>query len=156
MSVKASSPNEVIFICLISFTHFSHLSSRLSVEAHWNRNTSVSFATPARSCKNVRVLFQARQYRSFHPSVVSRVPLHEKRGCRSQHTEESFHTSCLVSLFLLTPLQYPVCPKPQHSAIRKKQSAHCMPDSLAVNAHKCRVQRRTSQSRTRILESNCH
>ena len=35
---RASSPNEVIFNYLISFTHFSHLSSRLSVEAHWKEH----------------------------------------------------------------------------------------------------------------------
>ena len=33
---RASSPNEVMFTCLISFGHLSHLSSRLSEDVYWN------------------------------------------------------------------------------------------------------------------------
>ena len=33
---RASSPNDVIFTCLVSFSHLSHLFFRLSEDVHWN------------------------------------------------------------------------------------------------------------------------
>ena len=53
---RASSPSDVVPRCLMSFTHFIHLSSRFSLEFHWNCKSSVSFATPAVLPKRSRSL----------------------------------------------------------------------------------------------------
>ena len=47
---------------------------------------------------------------------------------RRQHTAESFDTSCLVSLFLLAPLQYPLCSfvneAPRRGSVERGESGH--------------------------------
>ena len=79
--------------------------------------THLRASSHLRSCQIARVLFQRD-----HAVPVTQALFHEllrtTRGCRRQHTVQSFHTSCPVSLFLLAPLQYPVCSLVNEQSIR--------------------------------------
>ena len=113
---RASSPNEVMFTCLISFSHLSHLSSRLSEDVHWNSTTSESFPHQ-RSCQSL-----ACPSKRDHVVPVTQPLFHEllrtARGCRRQHIVESFENSCPILVFLLAPLQYPLCSVVTESSVR--------------------------------------
>ena len=67
-----SSPNEVVLTCLMSLSHLSHLSSRLSQEVRWNWKTSLMSATPAVWPKRSRILpYAIMPFLSLRPCFTS-------------------------------------------------------------------------------------
>ena len=114
---RASSPNEVMFTCLISFSHLSHLSSRLSEDVQ-SSGPAESLAYPSKRDRAVPVTEPL-----FHEL------LRTARSSRRQHTVESFDTSCPFLAVLLVSLQYPSCSIVKehsvcHATARVEQQTH--------------------------------
>ena len=118
---RASSPSEV----MLHLLHQLQPSQPLVLQTV---NTSESFATPAVLPNRSRTPPNAiMPFRSLNLCFTSSFA--QTRGCRRLHTVESFDTSCPVSLFLLAPLQYPLCSfvsehSVRHVFARAEQQTH--------------------------------